>query len=187
MPESAWLDEQLVPVVWRAIALLDATYEALVDPTRWCKDAYARDAEGEPIGGEIAEAIESDQVASRCMFGELLHQGLARGYRIEIATSPDQGEQAAIELIRAPASFKLAAVALAIAALTTYAGDESAADVEPDAEQKPPLRPLRLEVFLLAPVLLNDRGDYASAIWSVTLAAEMLRAELDRRADETTS
>jgi hypothetical protein len=187
MPENAWLDEQLSPIVRRAIALLDATYEALVDPARWCKDAYARDAEGEPIGGEIVAAVQSERAASRCMFGQLVFQGLARGYRIEIATSPDKGEQAATELTRAPASWKLAAVALSIAALTTYAGEENAADDEPDAEQKPPMRPLRLEVFLLAPVLLNDRGDYASAIWSVALAAEMLRTELDRRAEEATS
>lgn len=140
MPEDAWLDEQLVPIVRRAIALLDATFEALVDPARWCKDAYARDAEGEPIGGEIAQAVESDQVASRCMFGELLHQGLARGYRIEIATRPDHGEQAAIKLRRAPASWKLAAVALSIAALSTYAADESPTDDEPKTEQASPSR-----------------------------------------------
>jgi hypothetical protein len=186
MSENAWLDRQLVPTVRRAIALLDATFDALVDPAHWCKDAYARDANGEPIGGEIAEAVASERVASRCMFGELIYQGLVRGYRIELATRPDHGEQAAFELSRAPASWKIAAIALSIAALSVYSGEETT-DEEPEAEQKAPVRPLRLEVLVLAPVLLNDRGGYEPAISSVVLAAEMLRAELDRRAQETTS
>jgi hypothetical protein len=108
---------QSTPVIRRAVALLDDTFEALLKPERWCDDAWARDASGATIYGTILEAIESPQAESRCVFGELVHQGLRRGYRIEFLA---RGLHAT-ELRCAPASFWLAAEALAEVAVEVLA------------------------------------------------------------------
>ena len=179
MSENERFDEA-TPVIRRAIALLDATFEALADPARWCKGAYARDAAGKPIGGSIVAAVESKRATSRCVFGELLHQGLQRGYRIEIATLPGWGEQTAAEVTRAPANWMLAGAALSLVALSTIEEEtRQLGAAEPKADSKPPSGARRVGQFVLTSIGVNDRGNYEDAIWSVVLAAEVLRAELD--------
>ena len=180
MPGTPLLDKP-TPVIWRAAALLDSSFEVLADPARWCRDAYATDAAGKPIRGKIVDAVEANEVASRCMFGELLHQGIARGYRIEIATKPGAAEQVAEEVTCAPASWQLAAVALAFAALSA-AEDEAIEAAHFLDEREPPSSPMRVGEFVLASVFVNEHGTYEDAIWSLALAAEMLRVELDLRA-----
>jgi hypothetical protein len=168
-------------VIRRAVALLDDTFDALLKPERWCDDAWARDAAGATIYGSVIEAIESPHTASRCLLGELTHQGLRRGYRIEFLGRSQQPT----ELRCAPASFWLAAEALA----------EVAAEVL--AENELPIRGVlpdfRLDASLphgrrvLIPIELNEECSYEPVISTVVLAAEGLRAELDRRGDEASA
>jgi len=151
------------PVIRRAVALLDATFEALVDPERWCDEAWARDAAGATISGTILEAIESPQAASRCLLGELVHQGLRRRYRIGFIASGLN----AVELCRAPASFWLAAEALA----------EVAAEVLTESE--PPIHSAFAELpsafsgprgrRVLLSVELNEECSYEPIISTVVL------------------
>ncbi len=182
MSENAWLDEQAVPIVWRAITLLDACFDVLVKPERWCQGAWAKDAEGKPIAGTIVEAVESSQVASRCTSGELLHQGLARGYRIEIRSPRARGDQIASEVTRAPASWMVAALALMLVARSFDAQRALRAD-ELRAKCPSP-RPMPPGQVVLQLTVWNDTASYEDAITCVVLAAQMLRAELDRRAWE---
>ena len=100
------------PVIQRAIALLDDVFEEISDRARWSDRAFAADASGKPILGRVEDAVESERAVARCAFGSLLHQGLARGYRIEIAAVPYE-EQNVTEVTRAPDSWMVAAAALA--------------------------------------------------------------------------
>jgi len=117
MRENSPSDEPRL-LIAKAITLLDDTFAALVDSARWCKRTYAKDAEGDPIKGAIIEAVGSHDVSRPSVFSELLHQGLAHGYRIEIATGADPTDQIANEVRHAPASWMLAAVTLANAAIS---------------------------------------------------------------------
>jgi hypothetical protein len=181
--ENARLVES-TPVIRQAIGLLDDSLQGISARERWCQGAWAKDAAGTAIGGAIIEAIESEQVASRCAFAKLVHQGLARGFRIEISVEADV-EQVATEVTRAPASWMLAATALVHAALVVATERQLCADEE-EAEQSSPSRPLRRREFVLLSVVVNDLGSYEDAITCLALGSEMLRAELDRRAQEQT-
>lgn len=162
----------------RAAALLDAVFAELVDPMRWCKDAYVCDAAGELIEGPLLAAIESPAASSRCLFSSLLHQGLARGFRIEIETAPDD-ERSASEVTRAPASWMLAGLAVASVAFETL---RTHGLLGPGTGEEP--GKLRLGEFIVGTtVVVNDGTSYEDVIWTVALAAELLRAELDRRAE----
>jgi hypothetical protein len=165
------------PVIERATALLDASFEALVVPARWCQGAWARDAAGQPIGGSIEEAVESELAAARCLFGELLHQALARGDRIEFRSD----SQVAVGLKQAPPSFWLAADALAHTSL--YVLHERQLDRVGAAEPQFAGHVTRPERVLASVALNEEEGGYRDVVWALVLAAETLRAELDRRAE----
>jgi hypothetical protein len=186
VPENNARFDEPTPVVRRAIALLDSTFEALATRERWCKGAFAKDAEGDPIEGRIVEAVESPEVASRCAFAELLHQGLASGFRIEIATMSDRWEQLAAEVTRAPASWMLAGEALALAAVAAIE-ERGLGTVHLKLEQELRSRPLRVGQVVLTSIHINDRGTYEDAVWTVALATKLLRAELARRAAAETA
>jgi hypothetical protein len=180
VPENARLSET-TPVLRRAVALLDDVSEALAEPDRWTCGAWARDAAGKPTSGSLlSEALPAD-AASRCLLGELLHQGFVRGYRIELR----DGGLPPLALGRAPASVWVAADALAHASLWLLRErylPEVAAELE---GADPPLRTIkRDERAVLFAIALNELGSYEDVIWALVLAAETLRAELDRRAEE---
>jgi len=180
MPENGLLDDASTPLLRRAVELLDGVFDALVVPARWCRGAYAKDAEGERIEGRILDAVEGREVASRCMLGELLHQGLARGYRIEVATESEPADQSAVEVRHAAASWWLAAlacdrVAWGLNEEHARRNDELLARY-PSPEPDPPGR------IVLWLTSWNDTATHEEAITCVVLAAQMLRAELNRRA-----
>lgn len=77
----------------------------------------------------------------------------------------------------------LAGLALAHAALYVATERQLYAN-EPKTKETTQSRPLRFGVLVLTSIVVNDRGSYEDAIWCVVLAAETLRAELDRRASE---
>lgn len=179
MSENVRITES-TPVLRQAIGLLDDSLQGISTLERWCQGAWSKDVAGMPIFGSIVEAVESERVASRCAFAELVHQGLARGYRIEIAVLPDV-DQAATEVTRAPASWMLAASVLVLAALVIAAERKLYVDAQA-GEERPPSRLASRGEFILLSIVVNDRGSYEDAISSLAFAAEMLRAELDRRA-----
>lgn len=166
----------------RAAGLLDAVFDELVDPARWCKGAYVCGPAGEMIEGPLLAAIESPQAASRCLFSSLVHQGLVRGFRIELEPEAEKDGRAA-EVTRAPATWLLAAIVLTSIALDTL--DSRGLLPEPatgDDEHKP-VRPGQLIVS--STIVFNDDCDYEDVIWAAALAPELLRGELDRRARST--
>ena len=69
--------------------LLDEVVDVISDRSRWYEGAWAKDAQGERIEGPVLAAVESERTARRCVFGELVHQGLRRGYGLELAVEPD--------------------------------------------------------------------------------------------------
>ena len=94
-------------VIRRAIGLLDGVLDAIDDPARWCKDAFAVDADGRPLEGlDIAEVVERPEVAARCVFGHALHSARRRRWRVEVAIVPESPVK--LVLRRAPDSFLLA-------------------------------------------------------------------------------
>lgn len=169
------------PVIRRAIALLDDVFEEISDRARWSYRAFAADASGQPILGRVEDAVESERAVARCAFGSLLHQGLARGYRIEIAAVPYE-EQNVTEVTRAPDSWMVAAVALARVGLDMLDEGERAPDVF-TPEYEPTDEWGALGTLVLVSVVANDAGTWEDAVSMVALAAELLRAKLDRRAD----
>jgi len=170
------------PLLKRAADLLDRVSEVFADESRWCRGAYAKDAEGEPIEGPILEAVERSEVASRCVLGELLHQGLARGYRIELETTDTPDGQIAHDIPRAPAGWMVAALALDLAVRSSNEQHTRRADAL--RAKYPPRRPITPGQVVLRTTVFNDNHSYEDAIRCVALAAQMLRAELDRRAQE---
>ena len=179
MPENDLLQAS-TPVLRRAADLLDGVCEVLADPSRWCTSAYARNAEGEPIEGTVLEAVESSEVASRCVFAELLHQGFARGYRLVLATTGDAEDQIANEVTRAPASWILAARALDRVAWSL--NEECARRTDELLAKYPSRQPDSPGQRVLWLTTWNDTASYEEAITCVGLAVRLLRAELDRRA-----
>jgi hypothetical protein len=178
MPENGLLSAS-TPSIRQAVQLLDDVVDALVDPAHRCKDAWASNREGERIDGPILEVVAGD-AASRCMLGELLHQGLLRGFRIEIATAEHGVGQVSIEITRAPASLMVAARALDRVAWSLNEEHARRTDEllarypSPEADQ-----PGRVVLWLTS---WNDTASHAEVLSCVTRAVEMLRAELDRRA-----
>jgi hypothetical protein len=179
VPENERLFET-TPVICRAVGLLGDVFDALAEPSRWAVGAWARDAAGERTRGSLIEALGAD-AASRCLLGELVHQGFARGYRIELG----RDGLVPLTLRRAPASFWVAADALAHSSLWVLRErylPEFAAEFE---GADPPLRTIkRNERAVLFAIALNELGSYEDVVWALVLAAESLRAELDRRAEE---
>lgn len=178
MDEDTALSGESTTVIRRALGVLYDVFDELAEPSRWCQDAYARDAAGRPIEGELLAAIESPAAASRCLFSSLVHQGLARGYAIEVATEPGE-EQCATEVTRAPRSWVLAATALSRMALERLVEQQLLHD-----ERKTESSEIKRlgQLIVAATVILNDDGSYEDAIWVVVLAAGLLEDELDRRA-----
>jgi hypothetical protein len=181
--EHARLTESTL-VIRQAIGLLDLSLQGLSTPERWCQGSWAKDRAGMPIFGRIVEAVVSERVASRCNLAELLSHGLARGYRIEIAV--EGLDQAATEVTRAPASWMLAAFVLAYAALVVATERQLLAkDKLENEELPPPSGVLRRGEFILFSMVINDRArSHDEAFLCPAFAAEILRAELDRRAQD---
>lgn len=178
MAEDTALSGESTTVIQRALAVLYGIFDELAEPSRWCQDAFARDAAGQPVEGELLAAIESPAAASRCLFSSLVHQGLARGYAIEVATEPGE-EQCVMEVTRAPRSWVLAATALSRTALEQLFEHQ----LLPDETKANSSEIKRLgQLIVAATVILNDDGSYEDAIWVVVLAAGLLEDELDRRA-----
>jgi hypothetical protein len=167
------------PVIRRAVALLLATFDELVEPGHWCQEAWACDRSGQPIGGTIVEAVESEKAVRRCLIGTLIHVGIRRHYRIAIDTAPRR-PQAFREIVEAPPSWLLAADVLGRASLYTLC------ERHPDPFYGEPTfsEEMLARERIGTIVALNELGSYSDVVWAVVFAVETLRAELDRRDDE---
>jgi hypothetical protein len=164
------------PVIRRAVALLLATFDELVEPGHWCQHAWLRDRGGQPVAGSIVEAVKSQQAVRRCLLGALVHCGIRRGYRIEIDIAPGR-IQTFREIAQAPASWQLAADALARTSLYTLCERHLDPFYGESTFSEEMLASERIGII----VALNELGSYSDVIWAVVLAVETLRAELDRR------
>jgi hypothetical protein len=182
MPENGLLDAS-TPSIRRAVELLVGVFDALVDPAHWCRGALACDREGEPIDGPILEVV-AGVATSRCLLGELLHQGLTRGYEIEIASVDYLGGQVPIEITRAPASWMVGGSAVAF--VERSLNPQRARRADKLRAKHSSLQPITPGQAVLRLAVWNDNssGGHDEVISCVALAVQMLRAELDRRAQE---
>ena len=171
-------------MIRRAIGLLDGVLDALDDPARWCKDAFAVDADGCPLEGlDIAEVVERPEVAARCVFGHALHLARRRRWRVELAIVPESPVK--LVLRRAPDSFLVAALALGEGALELVDRRDLWAGV-PEPEPKAEPDRSKLGRILLAAVVVNDlpATTHEDAVWMVVYAIEWLRLLLDQQTSD---
>lgn len=167
-------------VIRRAIGLLDEVIDAIDNPARWCKGAFAVGAGGRPLEGlDIAEVVDRPEVAARCVMGHALHLARRRRWRVELAIAPESPPM--LELRRAPDSFLVAALALVESALEFVDRRHLWAEL-PEGE---PER-TTLGRILLGSIVVNDlpATSHEDAVWMVVYAIEYLHTLLDQHAQD---